>query len=69
MNPPLRRRIAARLDWLSVNAEHVQHQALAGPLANLYNLRAGDYRILYDIVHDQRLILVHAVGHRRDIYR
>ena len=69
LDPPIRRRILARLDWLSANAKGVQHQSLASPLASLYKPRAGDYRILYDVFHDQRIILVHAVGHRRDIYR
>lgn len=34
-----------------------------------YRLRVGDYRILYDIQHKQRLVIIHAVGNRRDVYR
>jgi mRNA interferase RelE/StbE len=34
-----------------------------------WRVRTGDYRIIYE-VHDQvHLVLVLAVGHRRDIYR
>lgn len=34
-----------------------------------WRVRTGDYRIIYEI-HDQALlVLVVAVGHRRDVYR
>ena len=36
---------------------------------NLWRIRVGDYRIVYEI-HDGRvLILVLKIGHRKDIYR
>jgi len=34
-----------------------------------YRLRVGDYRILYDTLTAKRLIIIYAVGHRRDVYR
>lgn len=35
---------------------------------NLYRIRAGKYRILYEIYDQVLLIVVAQVGHRRDIY-
>jgi len=35
----------------------------------LYRIRSGDYRILYQIDAGQLVVLVVDVGHRRDIYR
>jgi mRNA interferase RelE/StbE len=35
----------------------------------IYRLRAGDLRILYQINDKVLLILVVAIGHRRDVYR
>jgi mRNA interferase RelE/StbE len=32
-------------------------------------IRAGDYRILYEVRDDRLVVLVISVGHRRDIYR
>ncbi|MGL4176153.1 MAG: type II toxin-antitoxin system RelE/ParE family toxin [Dermatophilaceae bacterium] len=32
-------------------------------------MRTGDYRIVYDVRDDVLLVLVVAVGHRRDAYR
>ncbi len=34
-----------------------------------YRLRVGDYRILYTIDDEGRIIAVFAVGHRREVYR
>ena len=34
-----------------------------------YRLRVGDYRVIYDVMDGQLVILVVGVGHRRDIYR
>lgn len=32
-------------------------------------IRVGDYRIIYDVVDEELLILVLKVGHRRQIYK
>ena len=34
-----------------------------------YRVRVGDYRIVYEVEESTVLILVLAIGHRRDIYR
>ncbi len=36
---------------------------------NLWRIRVGQYRIVYEIHDDQLLVLVVRVGHRKDIYR
>lgn len=35
----------------------------------LYRIRAGDYRVIYQIRDSQLLVLVVKVGNRRDVYR
>lgn len=35
----------------------------------IYRLRAGDFRILYQVNDKVLVILVIAIGHRRDVYR
>lgn len=37
--------------------------------ANLYRMRTGDWRVVYEIRDNVLLVLVVAVGHRREIYR
>ena len=34
-----------------------------------YRLRVGDYRILYQVDDEEKVVKVYAVGHRRDVYR
>lgn len=34
-----------------------------------WRIRVGDYRIVYDIEDSELIVLVVAVGHRREIYR
>jgi mRNA interferase RelE/StbE len=34
-----------------------------------YRLRVGDYRVIYDVIDAEVVILVVGVGHRREIYR
>lgn len=34
-----------------------------------YRVRVGDYRILYTVDDDMRLVVVAVIGHRRDVYR
>lgn len=36
---------------------------------NLYRVRSGDYRIIYEIKNDVLIVLVVKVGHRKDVYR
>ena len=42
---------------------------LTGPLAGIFRYRYGDYRILYVMDLETRVVTVLAIGHRREIYR
>jgi mRNA interferase RelE/StbE len=62
-------RIVGRIDWLSENFPSIKPTALKGELSGLFKLREGDYRIIYQILHKERTLVIHAIGHRREIYR
>jgi mRNA interferase RelE/StbE len=34
-----------------------------------WRIRVGDYRVIYEIDDEQRVVTVLHVGHRRDVYR
>ncbi|MBE9204712.1 type II toxin-antitoxin system RelE/ParE family toxin [Synechocystis salina LEGE 06099] len=34
----------------------------------LYRLRVGDYRIIYQIDDQNKIVVIFRVGHRRDVY-
>ena len=42
---------------------------LKGEFAGLRRLRVGSYRIIYEVIDDQLVVLVIRVGHRREVYR
>jgi mRNA interferase RelE/StbE len=58
-----------RLRWLTENLDNINPEPLKGRLRGLYKLREGDYRIAYEILRSERLIIVHLIGHRREIYK
>ncbi|MFA5806376.1 MAG: type II toxin-antitoxin system RelE/ParE family toxin [Melioribacteraceae bacterium] len=63
------RRIVERLHWLSSNVGSTKVFPLKGDLAGLYKLREGSYRIILEIFHHDLTIIVHSIGHRKDIYK
>jgi mRNA interferase RelE/StbE len=68
LDPAARRRIQAAIELL---AEHPRPQGarkLVGGDGG-WRVRTGDYRIVYEIQDGVLLVLVVAVGHRRDIYQ
>jgi len=62
-------RILRKLDWLKENFEIITPESLKGEFKGLFKLRVGDYRILYTYDKRQKLISVHLIGHRKEIYR
>lgn len=69
LDPPVADRILAKLEWLQEYANHVVHRPLHGDLAGLNKLPVGDWRVIYEVLPDQRRLVVHAVGHRRQVYK
>ena len=68
LDPSIVDRILKKLNWLKENFEIITPVPLKGELKGLFKLRVGDYRILYTHNKKQKLISVHLIGHRRDIY-
>lgn len=62
------RRVQAAIELLADHPWPSGAKRLAGGDGE-WRVRTGDYRIVYEIHDDVLLILVVAVGHRRDIYR
>ena len=69
LDKPIARRIVRRINWLAENLDDLQPEALTGDLSGFFKLRAGDYRILYELLRDEQTIVIHLIGHRREIYR
>jgi len=69
LDKPVGLRIVKRINWLAENCDAINHQSLKGDLAGLYKLREGDYRIIYQVLRKEKVVLIHSIGHRREIYR
>jgi len=63
------RRILDKLSWLSENFDSITPLPLKGALSGTYKLRVGDWRVIYSFDVDRRVIAVHLIGHRRDVYK
>jgi len=69
LDRPVGGRVVGRIRWLAANLGSIRPEALTGDLAGLYKLRVGDYRVIYEIVEEEHTIVIHAVGHRSEVYR
>jgi mRNA interferase RelE/StbE len=63
-------RAVEALQWLSQNpySELLKIKKLKGA-EDLYRIRLGDYRIVYEIRNERLIILVIKIGHRSTVYR
>ncbi len=62
-----RERIKYAVEGLITNPEYGKQ--LVGPLKGLRSLRVGKYRIIYKKEIKELVILVIAIGHRKNIYK
>jgi mRNA interferase RelE/StbE len=63
-----RQRIVARLRGLAENPRPPGAKKLRG-VEELYRIRSGDYRVLYQIDDTHLIVVVVDVGNRQDVYR
>lgn len=61
------RRIVQKIDSLATDPRPTGCEKLFGE--NVYRIRQGDYRILYTVEDDERVVEIIKVGHRREVYR
>lgn len=62
-------RILNKLKWLVENINVINLLPLHGSLLGFYKLTVGDYRVIYELNINKKVITVHKTGHRRDIYK
>jgi mRNA interferase RelE/StbE len=60
-------RIVGKIRALAENPRPPGHQKMSGP--SQFRIRQGDYRILYTIDDNDRVVEIVKIGHRREVYR
>jgi mRNA interferase RelE/StbE len=61
-------RIARKIKWLQENFEQITPIPLTGDLIGYFKLRIGDYRVIYSINYSSKILIIHRIGHRREVY-
>ncbi|MGK7902322.1 MAG: type II toxin-antitoxin system RelE/ParE family toxin [Hormoscilla sp.] len=41
---------------------------MTGNLAGYYKLRVGDYRVIYDLINEEKVLIISKVGHPSEIW-
>jgi mRNA interferase RelE/StbE len=62
------RRVDAQIRALADNPRPPDTKKLQGG-DDLYRIRSGDYRVVYGVDDDRRVVTITRIGHRRDVYR
>jgi len=65
----VKQRIDGALFELKTNPHVANAQFLKDNRLADFRIRAGDYRILYDVYEEDGVVYVLRIGHRKDIYR
>ena len=61
------RRVADRVRGLANTPRPPGHEKLSGQ--ERYRIRQGDYRVVYAIDDEARIVEIVKIGHRREVYR
>ena len=67
-NGQMRQRIKQRIDDLAAGASVPDAQPFSTGGPGYFRTRIGDWRIVYRVHEDERMIVVIAMGHRRQVY-
>lgn len=67
IDKPRRLRIIEAIEALPDNP--LSGKSLKGDLSGLRRIRVGDFRVVYELIEHQVLILIVRVAHRKSVYR
>lgn len=68
LDKPTQRRLLAAIEGLAVNPRPDGVKKLKAS-NDLYRIRIGHYRVVYEILDGKLVVLVLRAAHRRDVYR
>jgi len=62
-------RIMDKIHWIGDNFESITPEMLTANFKGMFKLRVGDWRIIYTVNQKSKLVTIHMIGHRREIYK
>lgn len=68
LDPRYKRAVSGALDRLC-EIPTTLGEPLKGEFKGLFRLRVANYRIVYQINHQRRVVLLITIEHRKDVYR
>jgi mRNA interferase RelE/StbE len=68
LSTEMHERVIAAMQGLARNPRPPGCRKLAGSKSD-WRIRVGDYRVVYDIADEIRVVRVNRVRHRREVYR
>lgn len=60
--------MASRLRWLIDNLDSVRPEPLAAAWQGYLKFRVGDWRVIYSVDRDARIITIYRIAHRGEVY-
>ncbi len=69
LDKPVRRRVIIKLRWLEENFPWVIPEPLSNKWRGYFKLRAGDWRVIYEIDFANNQLVVHRVELRDKVYK
>ncbi len=62
------KRIAVKIDGLAENPRPFGSKKLKGTEDDFWRVRVGDYRIIYEIADEVKLVDIRRIRHRKEVY-
>lgn len=62
-------KIVPVIEGLSINPRPIGSKKLHGSKENIWRIRIGDYKVVYLIAEEVKIVEVRRAGHRKDIYK
>lgn len=69
LNTVVFKKLEKAIDGLSKNPRPEGVKKLKGISEDLYRIRSGDYRVIYAVDDEIRIVDIRKVRHRKDIYK
>ena len=69
LDSSVQKRVIQKLEWFVQHFEDVSPLPLGGNWSGFFKLRAGDWRIVYEVDHEHQRMIVHNIGRRDEIYK